>query len=88
MPACALLRGFCDPSYFSRAFLEYGLPFTLGQNLTPAAVVKMFDRSPVKILDNMKTPTLFLLGKNDLRVPPAQSLYYERMLRARNVPTR
>ncbi|KAL7648603.1 UNVERIFIED_CONTAM: hypothetical protein RMT77_000509 [Armadillidium vulgare] len=70
------------------AFLEYGLPFKLGRSLDLESVTRMFERSPIRSVDQMKTPTLFLLGKNDVRVPPSQVLHYHRMLLARGIPSK
>lgn len=41
----------------------------------------MYDRSPVKWVDNNQTPTLILHGKEDPRVHPSQSLELYRMLK-------
>lgn len=49
---------------------------------------KMVDISPVKRIKNVKTPTLILLGKGDLRVPPFQGLSYYNMLKELEIPTK
>ena len=47
-----------------------------------------WDHSPLKYVANAKTPTLFLVGAEDVRVPPAQSYEMHRALKANGVPTR
>ena len=49
---------------------------------------KMADISPVSRIKSVKTPTLLLLGKKDLRVPAAQGLSYYNMLKELHVPTK
>lgn len=49
---------------------------------------KMIDVSPMKYVKNVKTPTLLLLGKKDLRVPPSQGFSYYYALKELNVPTK
>jgi dipeptidyl aminopeptidase/acylaminoacyl peptidase len=46
-----------------------------------------WDNSPLKYVANVKTPTLFLVGQNDVRVPPPQSVEMYRALTANGVPT-
>jgi len=46
-----------------------------------------WDHSPVKNVWSARTPTLFLIGENDPRVPPAQSIEMFRALRAQGVPS-
>ena len=47
-----------------------------------------WDNSPLKYVANVKTPTLFLVGERDVRVPPPQSYEMHRALKANGVPTR
>ena len=47
-----------------------------------------FERSPISQIQNVKTPALFLIGDNDLRVPPHQSYFYYNALKSKGVPTR
>lgn len=44
--------------------------------------------SPINHVQNVKVPTLLLLGKEDLRVPYSQGLLYHRILKARGIETR
>lgn len=44
--------------------------------------------SPVSFVNDVKAPTLLLVGKNDVRVPPPQSISYYNMLRERNIKTK
>ena len=47
-----------------------------------------WSQSPLKDVARVKTPTLFIVGENDARVPLAQSVEMYRALRRHNVPTR
>ncbi|CAH0380728.1 unnamed protein product [Bemisia tabaci] len=49
---------------------------------------KMRNVSPMKLVDKICAPTLFLIGKNDLRVPPSQGTALYHALRERNVETK
>ena len=46
----------------------------------------MFERSPIRFVDDLKIPTLLLVGKNDLRVHPSQSFELYRSLRSLERP--
>ncbi len=46
-----------------------------------------WDHSPLKDISKVTTPTLVLVGRNDLRVPFSQSLELYRALRSLGVPT-
>ena len=46
-----------------------------------------WDNSPLKDVANVKTPTIFLVGQNDQRVPEPQSIEMYRALRSNGVPT-
>lgn len=48
----------------------------------------MYDRSPIKHLDAVQTPSLLLLGAKDRRVPMCQGLEYYHALRSKGVPTK
>ena len=43
--------------------------------------------SPLKDVANVKTPTIFLVGEKDVRVPPPQSVEMYRALKSNGVPT-
>jgi dipeptidyl aminopeptidase/acylaminoacyl peptidase len=47
-----------------------------------------WDNSPLKDIWKVKTPTLVLVGENDVRVPPPQSVELYRALKTNGVPTR
>jgi len=67
-------------------FVESGAPLvTLVPKLDD--LEKMYQCSPIAKIDNIKTPTLFMIGQMDKRVPPAQgmSMYYA--LKERNIST-
>jgi dipeptidyl aminopeptidase/acylaminoacyl peptidase len=46
-----------------------------------------WDHSPLKYVANVKTPTIFLVGDEDIRVPAPQSVEMFRALRSLGVPT-
>jgi dipeptidyl aminopeptidase/acylaminoacyl peptidase len=47
-----------------------------------------WEQSPLKHVANVKTPTLFLAGESDARVPLPQSVEMHRALKANGVPTK
>lgn len=47
-----------------------------------------WDHSPLKYVSNVTTPTIFLVGKEDPRVPMPQSVEMYRALKSNGVPTR
>jgi dipeptidyl aminopeptidase/acylaminoacyl peptidase len=47
-----------------------------------------WNQSPIKDVAKVRTPTLFIVGENDARVPLAQSVEMFRGLRRHNVPTK
>ncbi|MEW5981469.1 MAG: S9 family peptidase [Acidobacteriota bacterium] len=47
-----------------------------------------WEHSPLKYAANVTTPTIFLVGEQDVRVPMAQSVEMFRALRSNGVPTR
>lgn len=56
-----------------------------GKNAPMAAY---WDHSPIKDVANVKTPTLFIVGERDVRVPPPQSMEMHRALNSNGVPTK
>jgi dipeptidyl aminopeptidase/acylaminoacyl peptidase len=52
-----------------------------------APIDAYWDHSPLKYVSNASTPTLFLFGQNDARVPPQQGIEIFRALRSNGVPT-
>ena len=46
-----------------------------------------WEHSPLKYIHKVKTPTIILVGENDVRVPPPQSVELYRALKANVVPT-
>lgn len=55
---------------------------------SPEIFSELYARSPIKYIDNVKTPLLLMIGCADLRVPPSQGMEYYKALVARNVPTK
>lgn len=58
---------------------------TLWQKNAP--IQTYWDQSPLKYVTAARTPTLFLIGENDPRVPMAQAIEMNRALRAQGVPS-
>ena len=52
-----------------------------------APVDLYWDNSPLKYVANVKTPTLFLVGEKDVRVPLPQSIEMFHALKSLGVPT-
>jgi dipeptidyl aminopeptidase/acylaminoacyl peptidase len=52
-----------------------------------APIDKYWNDSPLKYVANVKTPTIFLVGAEDPRVPPAQSVEMYQALKHNGVPT-
>jgi len=50
--------------------------------------MKLVVCSPLYFIDEVKAPTLFLLGKKDLRVPQFQGLAYHHKLKKNGVITK
>ena len=53
-----------------------------------APIDTYWNQSPLKYVANVKTPTLFIVGQDDQRVPMPQSVEMYRALKANGVPTR
>ena len=47
-----------------------------------------FEKSPISVVHNVKTPSLILIGGQDKRVPPHQGFQYHHMLKDMGVPTK
>ena len=52
----------------------------LEKMLTPETLSRMWQSSPIRYVEQVKAPTLLLVGKVDRRVPPTQSIEYYRAL--------
>ncbi|MEO8450162.1 MAG: S9 family peptidase [Gemmatimonadota bacterium] len=52
-----------------------------------APIEVYWESSPLKYASKVKTPTIFLVGASDLRVPPPQSVEMYRALKSNRVPT-
>lgn len=48
----------------------------------------LYDKSPIAHIDKVRTPTIFLIGAQDLRVPPSNGLQYARALKERGIETK
>ena len=69
----------------TRSERDLWLGGSIWQNNAP--IQTYWDHSPLKFITSARTPTLFLAGENDPRVPAAQSLEIFRALKAQGVPT-
>ncbi len=52
-----------------------------------APIAAYWDNSPLKDVWKVKTPTIFLVGQNDVRVPQPQSVEMYRALKSNGIPT-
>ncbi|XP_071696534.1 acylamino-acid-releasing enzyme-like isoform X2 [Rutidosis leptorrhynchoides] len=55
---------------------------------TPQILSAFHEKSPMSHISHVKTPTLFLLGAKDLRVPVTNGLQYARALKEKGVPVK
>ncbi|KAK2647146.1 hypothetical protein Ddye_022341 [Dipteronia dyeriana] len=55
---------------------------------SPDELTLFYSKSPISHLSKVKTPTLFLLGAQDLRVPVSNGLQYARALKEKGVETK
>lgn len=67
---------------------EAGLPWDFAEVPDANTYKTMLEKSPIVHLPKVKAPTLLLIGKGDLRVPPKQGEIYYKKLRARGVTTK
>ena len=68
---------------------SYRTPWFGGTPWQARAPVDVYwEQSPLKYVANVKTPTLFLVGEKDPRVPLPQSVEMHRALKANGVPTK
>lgn len=90
-PVCnlALMVGTSDiPDWcFVETFGTEGIS-TYTEAPSPKLLSIFHDKSPISHLPKVKTPTLFLLGAKDLRVPVSNGLQFARALKAKGVPVK
>lgn len=60
----------------------------LEQLLNPETFKRMWELSPIRYVEQVRAPTLLLVGKVDRRVPPTQSIEYYRALQLHGTKTR
>ena len=66
----------------------YRTPWLGGTPWQKNAPIEIYwEHSPLKDIWKVKTPTIVLVGENDVRVPPPQSVELYRALRTNGVPT-
>lgn len=63
-------------------FAEAGLPydFTTPTRLSPSLYQDLYEKSPIKYVDQVKAPVLLMLGEKDRRVPMSQGLQWFKLL--------
>ena len=68
-------------------YCEAGLDYSVHHPPTPTStdVSTMFEKSPIRYIDQVKCPVLMLIGAKDLRVPPSQGVRYVKYLNSRGV---
>ncbi|MGH9160259.1 MAG: S9 family peptidase [Vicinamibacteraceae bacterium] len=67
---------------------SYRTPWFGGTPWEKEAPIQVYwGNSPLKDVAKVETPTIFLVGERDVRVPPPQSVEMYRALRANGVPT-
>jgi dipeptidyl aminopeptidase/acylaminoacyl peptidase len=67
---------------------SYRTPWFGGTPWQRGAPIDVYwEHSPLKHVAGVKTPTLFIVGEQDARVPPPQSVEMYRALKANGVPT-
>jgi dipeptidyl aminopeptidase/acylaminoacyl peptidase len=67
----------------------YRTPWFGGTPWQKGAPIELYwEHSPLKYVSNVTTPTIFLVGEKDVRVPSPQSVEMYRALKANGVPTR
>jgi dipeptidyl aminopeptidase/acylaminoacyl peptidase len=67
---------------------EFRTPWFGGTPWQASAPIDLYwDHSPLKFVSQVKTPTIFLVGEEDPRVPLPQSIEMFRALRSNGVPT-
>ena len=49
---------------------------------------EMYNKSPVAHIDNIVTPAMIMLGRDDRRVPPSQGIEFHKALLAKGVESR
>lgn len=69
-------------------FFENGEEFCYDAVLDGQTLASMFEKSPISHIKKVKTPTLIMLGEDDLRVPPSQGKKYYKILKAQGTKAR
>ena len=74
--------------FMSDCGYEFSLEIRGGTIWEPGIFEKVWDRSPIKYADQVRTPTLFVHGEHDLRCTKEQSLSMYAALKLHGVKTR
>ncbi|RWS20694.1 acylamino-acid-releasing enzyme-like isoform X2, partial [Leptotrombidium deliense] len=62
-----------------------GSDYKFGHFGNVESLITSFNKSPMRCVNNVKTPTMLMLGKNDRRVPMTQGIKYYKALKTRGV---
>ena len=84
----SMLEGTDIPDWNGVEAFGFDKAYDFATPLDPMALKTMFESSPINWIQNVKVPTLLMLGKRDRRVPMTQGLKWHRFLKARGVETR
>ncbi|XP_014770020.1 acylamino-acid-releasing enzyme isoform X1 [Octopus bimaculoides] len=87
-PVTSLLTIFGSSDIPDWAFVECGLDFKHGKVADMESLETFWKMSPTRYVDQVITPTMFMVGTADLRVPPKCALEYYKALKARKIPVR
>uniref|UniRef100_A0A3P8UQU2 acylaminoacyl-peptidase n=1 Tax=Cynoglossus semilaevis TaxID=244447 RepID=A0A3P8UQU2_CYNSE len=68
--------------------VESGYDYSADWLPDPEVWSQMLEKSPIKYVEQVQTPLLLLLGKNDKRVPNNQGMEFYRALKVRQRPVR
>lgn len=68
--------------------VEAGYQYNVLQDMSIEAFEKMKKCSPINHMNNVVSPTLFMVGKKDARVPSSQAIGYYHLLHSNNVKTK
>lgn len=66
------------------SWVESGIDYEFSHQAEPSVLKSMWEKSPMRYVHQVKTPTLMLMGKFDVRVPSSQSVLFYKALKGRN----
>ena len=75
-PVCELVSMRSTTDIMDWCYVESGGEFSYSSIPNEEDIMRLYNRSPIIHVTKVKTPLLFLVGLEDLRCPPSQSLTY------------